>query len=502
MDGASPPSHLLLSNKKKTASPPCLVNGYSCEFRYCLVQWFVGLKIGRACWCLAPVQVLSTLSGQETTSSQERRREGFSARWQAAGLIAVRKLVGVVGTVFSFRHKQGQRRQTHIMMGKKLCLSSWPLLLSSLCRYNGVLLLQSTSTLVLATATTTDQMLQVEYAYGDGSMAFFADDVEDNADNIIGNHNEWRSAKLPSASDDSDDHDANGDDEEHHHDDHDDEHHHDHNDHDHDHADGGGCRFHRLSQADEIADSARMTAWRAKRFDSSNNSIVHNNLFLRGKPSSTPQKYTIPVYVHVVQANFFWGNQSDEDIAAALKYLNEAFHKAAAPFVFEHKATTRTTNAKWGEGCGNDQIEIEFKKVLKKGGADTLNLYLCPKIVDQRGSILNGYAFAPFPGSDTFMRDGVVVAGRGLPQHNTIVHEVRSILFVSFVAFVNIVRSTCTRLLTNRCLLLLSLSFSRSVITWVCFTPLARPVTNETVIKSMTRPSTPTSSPMRLPTAG
>jgi hypothetical protein len=330
------------------------------------------------------------------------------------------------------------------MMVKQLCLSSWALLLSSLCSHNGgrlLLLLQSTSTLVLAT-TTNDQVLQVEYAYGDGSTAFFADDEEDDddhADNSIGNHNEWRSASLPSASDDSDNDDSdNDDDEEHHHDDHDDhddEHHHDHDDHDH--ADGGGCRFHRLSQADEIADSARMTAWRAKRFDSNNNnSVVNTNLFLRGKPS-TPQKYTIPVYVHVVQANFFWGNQSDEDIASALKYLNEAFSKAAAPFVFAHKATTRTTNAKWGEGCGNDQIEIEFKKVLKKGGADTLNLYLCPKIIDQRGSILNGYAFAPFPGSNSFIRDGVVVAGRGLPQHNTIVHEVRSIVSCYFVAFVN-----------------------------------------------------------------
>jgi Pregnancy-associated plasma protein-A len=232
----------------------------------------------------------------------------------------------------------------------------------------------------------------VEYLNPDGSTTIHDGSLHNNED---------RSASLPS----SDPEDSSSDD---HHEEEEEDHHHLHT---HDHADGGGCRFHRLSKSDELADEFRMTAWRAKR---------HDNLFLRGKP----QQYIIPVYVHVVQPNFFWGYQSDEDIAAALAYLNDAFAKAKTPFVFQHKATTRTINAKWGEHCGDEDAELEFKRALKKGGADTLNLYMCNKIVDDRGSTLNGYAFAPFPGSNSFPRDGVVVAGRGSPQHNTIVHEV------------------------------------------------------------------------------
>lgn len=181
--------------------------------------------------------------------------------------------------------------------------------------------------------------------------------------------------------------------------------------HQHSHGHGISCGFLRPSAADEQQDEKRMANWKAKR---------SSNVFLR----STQTIYTIPVYVHIIQPNFFLGYTSDRNVDAALSYLNNAFANAKAPFSFQHKTTTRTINRGWGENCGSHATEMEIKRKLKQGGADTLNIYICYKIVEDDGRVLNGYAFAPFAGSDSFVRDGVVVSGRGDQQWNTLVHEV------------------------------------------------------------------------------
>jgi hypothetical protein len=130
--------------------------------------------------------------------------------------------------------------------------------------------------------------------------------------------------------------------------------------------------------------------------------------------------YYIPVYFHVIEpsANFV----SDSRINYYMSYLKNSY-AANTPFTFELKGITRTRNAAWSQSCRT--YEMDYKNILKVGGMETLNIYICEAIpVD--GGAWAGFAYFP----TSAKRDGVVIAEKSTPveiRPNTLVHEVVSV---------------------------------------------------------------------------
>ena len=132
---------------------------------------------------------------------------------------------------------------------------------------------------------------------------------------------------------------------------------------------------------------------------------------------------TIPVYFHVIHAGA-QGDLSDEDIAAQIAVLNDAY--AGTGWSFALVGTTRTDNASWFDNCYGS-AEGPMKSALRQGSADDLNIYTC----NPSGGILgwatfpNGYASSP-------TADGVVLLYSSLPggsaapynEGDTATHEV------------------------------------------------------------------------------
>ena len=127
---------------------------------------------------------------------------------------------------------------------------------------------------------------------------------------------------------------------------------------------------------------------------------------------------TVPVWVHVINkgAGFANGDLSESTIRNQIRVLTDSFAGrtggATSPFTFQLAGVTRTTNATWFEQMANSfEVELEVKRALKRGGADTLNIYT----VD--GGPYLGFAYYPNIVNDaTFaVLDGVVLDWRSLP---------------------------------------------------------------------------------------
>jgi hypothetical protein len=134
--------------------------------------------------------------------------------------------------------------------------------------------------------------------------------------------------------------------------------------------------------------------------------------------------YTVPVYVHVMAANLTTGVVNSTQIDTMIAFANSAFQKSGVPFYLNLTGTDVTYN----ETYFNCQTATErnYKAALKKGGSDTVNLYLCdlcPGSPCQMG-------FASYPTKNSIL-DGVVLMrpGSGIlvasddSVHTTLVHE-------------------------------------------------------------------------------
>jgi hypothetical protein len=136
-------------------------------------------------------------------------------------------------------------------------------------------------------------------------------------------------------------------------------------------------------------------------------------------------QYEIPVYFHVIQPGIIQGLVPDTRIQEHLRYLNVAFARSKAPFVFRLAGITRTIQEQWADNCADRTVELAFKSMLKKGGPETLNVYICNSIPVGKNGALAGYANLPFKNMDSFIRDGVVIARSSSDSRlNTLVHEV------------------------------------------------------------------------------
>lgn len=142
---------------------------------------------------------------------------------------------------------------------------------------------------------------------------------------------------------------------------------------------------------------------------------------IAAKTNSLKGRVTVPVWVHVIQrgGGFANGALSNGAIQAQIDVLNQSFlgftGGANADFVFSLAGVTRTTNQIWFENIALDfAIEVEAKTALKRGGADTLNIYTTD------GVFFLGWAYLPKTATKKKYEvlDGVVVDWRSLPGGN------------------------------------------------------------------------------------
>jgi hypothetical protein len=149
-----------------------------------------------------------------------------------------------------------------------------------------------------------------------------------------------------------------------------------------------------------------------------------------------PKKITVPVVFHIVSSDGTraGGNVPRSMIDAQMDVLNLSYggHTggAATRFVFQLKKVNRVVNPAWVPILSQDDFpdtskELEMKKALRVGGAETLNMYI--------GNIEDGLlGWAYYPTKKLNPLDGVVILGESLPggtavpydQGDTVTHEV------------------------------------------------------------------------------
>lgn len=165
------------------------------------------------------------------------------------------------------------------------------------------------------------------------------------------------------------------------------------------------CGFEAPTEEEIEEENLKLSAWRSSR-------------------ASFRGSYNIPVYFHIIQPSFS-EMISDDRVDYYINYLNDAF-SSNTPFTFSLADTTRTVNEKWSnKGYENS---LAYKKKLKRGGRDVLNIYICNRLPKPSGGNLAGFAFLPTSKADP-VNDGVVIS-RTSPNDsrrpNTLVHEVVS----------------------------------------------------------------------------
>jgi hypothetical protein len=123
-----------------------------------------------------------------------------------------------------------------------------------------------------------------------------------------------------------------------------------------------------------------------------------------------PARLTVPTWVHVLTDGV--NRASDEAVRAQIATLNDAYGgrlggvDTGIAFRLEGIAVTR--NAAWFSAPITH--ERAMKSTLRKGGAETLNLYLA-----EPGSLVLGFSSYPYWYESSPLLDGVVVDWRGLP---------------------------------------------------------------------------------------
>lgn len=129
-----------------------------------------------------------------------------------------------------------------------------------------------------------------------------------------------------------------------------------------------------------------------------------------GDTHRAPGSVTIPVWFHVINKGTGIANgdipqsQIDDQIAV----LNAAY--ASTPFTFALAGVDRTTNATWYTMSPGSTAEKNAKNALRKGGAETLNLYSA-----NPGGGLLGWATFPSDYTAKPKMDGVVILYSSVP---------------------------------------------------------------------------------------
>jgi hypothetical protein len=150
--------------------------------------------------------------------------------------------------------------------------------------------------------------------------------------------------------------------------------------------------------AEEIADAAQL-----------------DNLRAAALP---PGSVTIPVWFHVLRSGttLSQGNVPRAKIEEQIAILNDSYagltggRATDTPFRFTLAGVTRTTNSTWFSNCASTGTESQIKSALRRGGAETLNMYSC----NPNGGLLGWATFPSWYAGDP-ESDGVVLLYSSLP---------------------------------------------------------------------------------------
>lgn len=137
---------------------------------------------------------------------------------------------------------------------------------------------------------------------------------------------------------------------------------------------------------------------------------VEAELAARGEPAPRLAPQLIPVYVHRIHPNGGGGNVTNAQINAQIAVLNAAY--AGTDFTFQLAQITDTNNSSWYTTSGGSS-ERAMKQALRRGGPETLNMYL-----NNMGGGLLGWATFPSSYASNPTQDGVVVLYSSLPGGN------------------------------------------------------------------------------------
>jgi hypothetical protein len=146
---------------------------------------------------------------------------------------------------------------------------------------------------------------------------------------------------------------------------------------------------------------------------------------------------TIPVHFHVISRgpSFEEGEVPDAFLIEQIDLLNRSYAGqtggVSTPFKFFLAGINRVRNADWHVLSPGSSAEIDAKRALKVGGAETMNVYLADIVLEgQEGTIL-GYSTLPVFYNLLESFDGIVLNFRAVPGGpianydlgNTLVHE-------------------------------------------------------------------------------
>jgi len=128
-----------------------------------------------------------------------------------------------------------------------------------------------------------------------------------------------------------------------------------------------------------------------------------------------PGSVTVPVYFHVIRSGSGAGDVTDSEINAQIAVLNDAYSGqvgggANTPFRFTLAGVDRTNNEAWYTMGFGSQEEKAAKAALRKGGAETLNIYTA-----NLGGGLLGWATFPSDYRKHPSQDGVVILNESVP---------------------------------------------------------------------------------------
>jgi hypothetical protein len=150
----------------------------------------------------------------------------------------------------------------------------------------------------------------------------------------------------------------------------------------------------------------------------------------------TREPFEIPVVFHILSES---GDASDAILQEQINILNQAFSGSMGgvdtPFRFRLSEISRPNRPEWAKLGPGTEAETEAKKELRRGGAETLNVYIATidgSNLGVEGSDVLGYASLPIFFTLIPFFDGIVMSPRALPggsmeRYNlghVLVHEV------------------------------------------------------------------------------
>ena len=148
-----------------------------------------------------------------------------------------------------------------------------------------------------------------------------------------------------------------------------------------------------------------------------------------GTGTGTTATIEVPVWFHVINkgTGIANGDVPHSQITDQVTVLNKSYSDAGMPFHFTLAGTDRTKNTTWYNVTPGTAAQTAMKKALRKGGPETLNIYLA-----NLGGGLLGYSTFPSDYAGNPKDDGCVILFSSLPGGSsapynlggTVTHEV------------------------------------------------------------------------------